>query len=186
MLYHVGVPEDNKKAADVLEALSMEKLAGELKKRGEDSFKNRYPHPFLVVVFVPPEEDEKEEHRTRKANLSDYIPRGGRLAGMKAIPLVKTSRNVFSSKITVGRATNNDVIIRAQMISKAHATFVLDDGDQIKLMDMGSANGTMVNGKKLGKRDMTPIGSGDTITFWRFVFEYQEPDDFIRLLNGLS
>jgi hypothetical protein len=182
----VGVPDDMKKGAEALEALSMESLAGELKRRGEDSFKNRYPHPFLVVVFVPPEEDEEEEHRTRKANLSDYIPRGGRLAGMKAIPLVKTSRNVFSSKITVGRATNNDVIIRAQMVSKAHATFVLDDGDRIKLMDMGSANGTMVNGKKLKKRDMTAISSGDTITFWRYVFEYQELDDFVRLLNGLS
>ena len=175
-----------KKAAAVLDALSMETLAGELKRRGEDSFKNRYPHPFLVVVFVPPKESEQEEHRTKKANLADYIPRGGRLSGMKAISLVKTSRNVFSSKITVGRATNNDVIISAQMISKAHATFVLDDGNRIKLMDMGSANGTMVNGKKLKKREMVPVGSGDTLTFWRFVFEYQELDAFVRLLDGLA
>jgi hypothetical protein len=173
------VPGEGKKPAEILDALSMEVLAGELKRRGEQSFKNRYPHPFLVVVFMPPEESEQEEHRTRKANLSEYIPRGGRLSGMKAIPLVKTSRNVFSSKITVGRATNNDVIIRAQMISKAHATFVLDDGDRVKLMDMGSANGTMLNGKKLKKREMVPVGSGDTITLWRFVFEYQE-------LDGLS
>ena len=187
MLYHVGVmPEDGKKAAEALDAVSMETLAGELKRRGEESFKNRYPHPFLVVVFVPTEESEEQEHRTRKASLSDYVPRGGRLSGMKAIPLVKTSRNVFSSKITIGRATNNDVIVRAQMVSKAHATFVLDDGDQIKLMDMGSANGTMVNGKKLKKREMIPVASGDTITFWRFVFEYQELDAFVRLLNGLS
>jgi len=182
----MGVTDEVKKGVEALEALSMEKLAGELKRRGEDSFKNRYPHPFLVVVFVPPNEDAEEEHRTRKANLSDYIPRGGRLSGMKAIPLVKTSRNVFSSKITVGRATNNDVIIRAQMISKAHATFLLDDGDRIKLMDMGSANGTMINGKKLKKREMSPVRSGDTITIWRFVFEYQELDDFVRLLDGLS
>ena len=180
------MPGDVKKAAAVLDALSMETLAGELKRRGQDSFKNRYPHPFLVVVFMPPEESEEEEHRTRKANLSDYVPRGGRLSGMKALPLVKTSRNVFSSKITVGRATNNDVIVHAQMISKAHATFVLDDGDRIKLMDMGSANGTMVNGKKLKKREMVPVGSGDTITFWRFVFEYHELDAFVHLLNGLS
>jgi translation elongation factor P/translation initiation factor 5A len=186
MLYHVGMTEDVKRGVESLEALSMEKLAGELKRRGADSFKNRYPHPFLVVVFVPPEESDAEEHRTRKASLSDYIPRGGRLSGMKAIPLVKTSRNVFSSKITVGRATNNDVIIRAQMISKAHATFILDDGNRIKLMDMGSANGTMINGKKLRKREMAAVTSGDTITFWRFVFEYQELDAFVQLLNGLS
>lgn len=180
------MPEEGQKASAVLDAMSMETLAGELKMRGEDSFKNRYPHPFLVVVFMPPEESEDERHSTRKANLSDYIPRGGRLSGMKAIPLVKTSRNVFSSKITVGRATNNDIIVRAQMISKAHATFVLDDGDEIKLMDMGSANGTMVNGKKLKKREMSSVGSGDTITFWRFVFEYQELDAFVHLLNGLA
>jgi len=186
MLYHMGMPEALKKGAETLEALSMEQLAGELKRRGEESFKNRYPHPFLVVVFVPPEESEEEEHFTRKATFSDYIPRKGRLSGMKAIPLVKTSRNVFSSKITVGRATNNDVIIRAQMVSKAHAAFVLDDGERIKLMDMGSANGTMLNGKKLKKREMSAVDSGDTITFWRFVFEYQELDAFVRLLNGLS
>ncbi len=164
----------------------METLAGELKRRGQESFKNRYPHPFLVVVFVPPKESEEEEHHTRKARLSDYIPRKGRLSGMKAVPLVKTSRNVFSSKITVGRATNNDVIIRAQMISKAHATFILDDGDRIKLMDMGSANGTMVNGRRLMKREMVPVASGDTVTFWRFVFEFQDLDSFVQLLNGLS
>lgn len=175
-----------KKSGEPLDAMSMETLAGELKKRGAESFKNRYPHPFLVVVFMPPDASEEEEHRTRKANLSDYVPRGGRLSGMKAIPLVKTSRNVFSTKITVGRATNNDVIIRTQMISKAHATFVLDDGDRVKLMDMGSSNGTMVNGKKLKKREMVSVGSGDTITFWRCVFEYQELGAFIQLLNGLS
>lgn len=182
----MGVPENGNEAAELLDALSMETLAGELKKRGPESFKNRYPHPFLVVVFLPPKESDREEHHTRKASLSDYIPRKGRLSGMMAVPLVKTSRNVFSSKITVGRATNNDVIIRAQMISKAHATFVLDDGNVVKLMDMGSANGTMVNGRKLQKREMVPVGSGDTVTFWRFVFEYQELDAFVQLLDGLS
>jgi translation elongation factor P/translation initiation factor 5A len=182
----VGVTAENQETAELLDAVSMETLAGELKKRGEESFKNRYPHSFLVVVFIPPKESEEEEHHTRKASLSDYIPRKGRLSGMKAVPLVKTSRNVFSSKITVGRATNNDVIIRAQMISKAHATFLLDDGDRVKLMDMGSANGTMVNGRRLKKREMVPVGSGDTVTFWRFVFEYQEMDAFVQLLKGLS
>ena len=54
------------------------------------------------------------------------------------------------------------------------------------LNDMGSANGTMINGKKLKKREMTAVGSGDTITFWRFVFEYQELNAFVQLLNGLS
>jgi translation elongation factor P/translation initiation factor 5A len=164
----------------------METLVGELQRRGAGSFRNLYPHPFLVVVYTPPKELDEEEHRTRKASLSAYAPRGGRLSGMRAIPLVKTSRNVFFSKITVGRATNNDVIIRAQVISKAHATFILDDGDVVKLMDLGSANGTMVNGKKLRKREMVPVGNGDTITLWRFVFEYHEQDAFVRLLGGLS
>ncbi len=68
------------------------------------------------------------------------------LANNRLTLIAKTPRNPWQSKITIGRASNNDVIIRHPSVSKLHAYFEHPDGVPTTVVDVGSVNGTVVNG----------------------------------------
>lgn len=65
-------------------------------------------------------------------------------------PIAKSKRNPFGDMITVGRASNNDIILSDANVSKFHAYFRVD-GDVVKIHDTGSTNGTRVDGRPAGK-----------------------------------
>ncbi len=54
--------------------------------------------------------------------------------------------NVFSERITVGRARTNDVVLRHHSVSKFHAYFEQDEDDRFYLSDAKSTNPTILNG----------------------------------------
>jgi hypothetical protein len=62
--------------------------------------------------------------------------------------LEKSSRNPFGSMITVGRATNNDVVLPLRTISKMHS-YLMCTSAGWKITDQHSANGTFIDGNKL-------------------------------------
>lgn len=62
--------------------------------------------------------------------------------------------------ITIGRATTNDVVLSDAKASRAHARLAYSDS-QWTLIDLGSANGTLVNG--LPVVDRVPLQQGDVI-----------------------
>lgn len=86
----------------------------------------------------------------------------------------KTSRdaNVFEIKpsenptVRVGRSTESDILVDHGSVSKGHAEFFLED-DGIKLMDLGSTNGTFVNNRKLEPKKATKVIADDTVRFGR-------------------
>ena len=51
-------------------------------------------------------------------------------------------------QITVGRLRINDIILPKRNISKRHAKFEINPDNQIMVYDMGSTNGTFVNGTR--------------------------------------
>ena len=62
--------------------------------------------------------------------------------------------------ITVGRATTNDVILSDAKASRVHARLAYGES-QWTLIDLDSANGTLVNG--LPVVDRVPLQQGDVI-----------------------
>jgi len=80
--------------------------------------------------------------------------------------LAKTPRNPWQSKITVGRASNNDMILRHPSVSKLHAYFQHKEGAPLastRLVDAGSANGTVVNGHTALPDEPVAVASGSLI-----------------------
>jgi len=67
---------------------------------------------------------------------------------------------------TVGREAGNDIIINDPQVSRHHARLTLQGGAYV-LEDLGSTNGTFVNGRRVtGLVSLSPgdmIGLGDTI-----------------------
>jgi adenylate cyclase len=70
----------------------------------------------------------------------------------------------------VGRAPTCDVPVFDPTVSRRHAELSLVSGG-IKIQDLGSANGTFVNGEKI--MDATARG-GDVVTFGKVVFKLQD------------
>ena len=76
-----------------------------------------------------------------------------------------TPGKVFSleaAEITVGRDTSNGIAINDAEISRKHAKLTLQ-GNAYALEDLGSTNGTFVNGTRLSGR--FTLKMGDTVSF---------------------
>src|SRR3954471_6160286 len=70
----------------------------------------------------------------------------------------------------VGRAPTCDVPVFDPTVSRRHAELSLVAGG-VKVLDLGSANGTFVNGEKIGER---VVRGGDVVTFGKVVFKLQD------------
>lgn len=69
--------------------------------------------------------------------------------------------SVTREPITIGRMSNNDVVLPDANVSRTHAELKQRDGGWI-LVDLGSTNGTTVNGKLATEHDLK---DGDRIGF---------------------
>lgn len=63
---------------------------------------------------------------------------------------------------TIGRAPENDIVLQDPLVSRRHARLEWRDGACF-LTDLGSANGTRLNGADLDPREPRPIAGGDRI-----------------------
>jgi hypothetical protein len=70
----------------------------------------------------------------------------------------------FSDRISVGRALNNDIVLRHERVSKFHAWFECDEDDDFYVADAASRNGTSLNGEAVTDA-LTRIRPGDTLRF---------------------
>ena len=68
---------------------------------------------------------------------------------------------------TMGRAPRADFVVDAALVSRVHCRFTLSAANELELEDLGSTNGTFVNGKKVSKAVLT---SGDKLAVGRVLF----------------
>ncbi len=72
--------------------------------------------------------------------------------------------------VVVGRAVTSDLPIYDPTVSRRHAEVSLSDSG-VRVHDLGSSNGTFVNGTKVSD---TVVGDGDVVTFGKVAFKVQE------------
>ena len=64
---------------------------------------------------------------------------------------------------------------QSRNISRRHARLVIKDGRFFIAEEIGTMNGTFLNGKKLGNGVLTPISDGDELTLCRLVLNFKTP-----------
>ena len=64
--------------------------------------------------------------------------------------------------LRLGRSSSNDIQLPDEELSRNHCMFELSGEDGIRVIDLASANGTIVNGKEIGSRPME-LKAGDVI-----------------------
>jgi pSer/pThr/pTyr-binding forkhead associated (FHA) protein len=65
--------------------------------------------------------------------------------------------------INIGRASDSDVVIDGMLASRHHAV-IQKIKDAYFLKDMGSTNGTLLNGERIPPEKYVKLSRGDTIT----------------------
>lgn len=73
---------------------------------------------------------------------------------------------------TVGRSQENAIVINDAMVSRRHLQIVHDDQGKTSVVDLGSANGTFVNGKRISCE--TRLNPGDELRIGNTVLNWQQ------------
>lgn len=84
-----------------------------------------------------------------------------------AQPVRGSSFALESNRISIGRHSQNEIVLQSGNVSKRHCVLVVDHG-KLVVQDQGSSNGTFVNGKLSAEKN---IDVGDRISVGEFVFE---------------
>ena len=74
---------------------------------------------------------------------------------------------------TVGRAPRADFIVDAPLVSRLHCRLSMDGNDCLDVEDLGSTNGTFVNGRKVRR---SALRAGDTLKVGRVEFAVRTLD----------
>ncbi|MEZ5305181.1 MAG: FHA domain-containing protein [Verrucomicrobiales bacterium] len=94
------------------------------------------------------------------------------------------SFDLTGPRVTVGRGADNDLQIEDVSISSHHAEFMAAD-DTYELVDLGSTNGSKVNGQPVERKRLTP---GDQISLGNCVgtFQTKGGSDELPELHGAA
>src|SRR2546429_8492356 len=90
------------------------------------------------------------------------------------------------STLTVGHASDNQLVINDASISLYHA-LILTKTQHTSIIDLGSVNGTYVNNQRLEQNSPRPLRTGDSIRIGNTTCRYEEspswPPPFPATLN---
>ncbi|MEZ4270004.1 MAG: FHA domain-containing protein [Myxococcota bacterium] len=103
-------------------------------------------------------------------------------ANYHAFTISKSACSPFQKRISVGRASNNDIALPHRSVSKIHAYVILDEV-QATLQDANSRNGTFVDNRRLLSDKATKINSGDILTFGAISLTFLDAGAFYDLMK---
>jgi hypothetical protein len=113
-------------------------------------------------------------------NPLDSESAGGRLLTLGITPQREYSLN--KPTVAIGSHPSNDVVLDDTTVSRRHATITRKEGRH-ELADLGSTNGTYVNGRQV--RKPTLLTSGDEIKFGSVRMGFNPASVPRRMLRGL-
>ena len=89
--------------------------------------------------------------------------------------------------IKIGRGSNNDIVIKDDVVSTNHAIIKVSDYGEISIEDLNSKNGTFVNGKRITKTILIPSSTvylGNHFIDWKQIIKdnvsISFPDDVVE------
>jgi len=82
-----------------------------------------------------------------------------------------TEYEINKTEVVIGRTDENDIAIDHRSVSRQHAKIVFD-GTNYKVIDMKSANGTLVNGEEYAQADLK---AGDQLELGHVLFRFVPP-----------
>lgn len=132
-------------------------------------------HERRILSNIPTVDDRRPRQSAKvrgKRNPQDYnwvvTAESGPLAGFAY---------GISGSILLGRSLDCDLAVMSPQMSRRHARLAID-GNTLTIEDLGSANGTRVNGQRVSGRHV--LCHGDTLQFQEIEFRVSESYDPAR------
>jgi hypothetical protein len=138
-----------------------------------DTFANTYPAGFFVEKTQRILDKDVIFHFSTKSfdeqdgvgQFDDGLTQPEALEA-RVIELRKRRVEASPGAISIGRSPQNDVVLYNQMISKNHAQLSISSPErECHLVDLGSTNGTFLNGEKLDPHKSFRLIDGAEISF---------------------
>ena len=159
----------------------LDELACDAEVLSPQEFYNK--HNQLYLYGKVPESSIIIAHGTFVTGTFTDFParRGGRTSLRFIQAVAKSGRNEWTKRISVGRSSNNDIVLRHESVSKLHAYFFvrrtrprLKVVEELILVDARSSNGTMRNGRSVPSDPETAkvVAFGDRIAFGQVDCEF--------------
>lgn len=130
---------------------------------------------FLVLARAPDDAADDEDVATTAA------PR----EQLRLFPLLKKPGASFPDRITIGRTSNNDVVIVDHSVSRLHA-YVKRDGARWVVADAGSRSGSWLAGAALTARKERPIASKAALRLGDVELTFYLAGDLYSALGGAN
>jgi hypothetical protein len=125
--------------------------------------------------------DEPIGLRTKPSPTAE--PDGDGEAELEILPLLKKPGAQFGDRITVGRTSNNDIVLAHHTVSRLHVYFRHRDG-RWWVTDAGSKNGTALRDVDLVARRETEITDGDPIWIGDIEVVFHTAPSLYAVLGG--
>ncbi|HEU0036913.1 MAG TPA: FHA domain-containing protein [Kofleriaceae bacterium] len=102
---------------------------------------------------------------------------------MELFPLVKKPGASFPDRITIGRTSNNDLVISDHSVSRLHA-YLRQHAGQWLVADAGSKNGSWLRGEPLEARREKPLPSRAVLRLGDVDLTFYLAADLYAVLGG--
>jgi len=155
---------------------------------GEEGFVQRFPHPFLLGKEVVEEEFNFRTQVLRESTNVNPAPETQLKIRDWVLGITKPGEGAAAAnntRIFLGRASNNDLVVPHPTVSKLHAYFARDQ-DKWWLVDVGSSNGTKMNGLRAPLRARVSLNDGDTLLFGRCAFAFMSAKRLLELMLAMA
>lgn len=161
-------------------------LASEFRLRGRARFFDVHPASSVIIglgIIGKLDDKARDEEGTFKVSRDEQFEYFRSEALVDRVWFVtKKPHNRQELRIVVGRTSDSDVSIPDLSIATEHCAFVAGPFG-LRTMDLGSLNGTIVDGVPLQKGEVAALHSGSKIVIGRFEFEYLRHKDFVSKLR---
>lgn len=144
-----------------------------------------------LLFHTPAEGDSGAEPAELAGDTSVFSRKGLQTAvyaqpGALVVPLTPSNRNLYEGQVLVGRGRQNDVRLVSKEISKSHATFTHAEGEGWTITDLGSSNGTSVNGTPLEADRPYRLRPSDEIELAELAAVFLDPQALVALTTMLE
>jgi hypothetical protein len=172
---------------------------------GPAVFSARFPYGFLLRrptsgqanTALPIDDDgtEAEDESSSVASTTRLaVPAMAALHGLQdelrnavgwmLVGLPRLEPEVVGKGITLGRARECEVVLSHPTVSKRHVRFDLNETGVCALTDLGSSNGTFINGVRANPNETVPFQLGDRVRLGALELEFVPASTVYSLLVG--
>jgi hypothetical protein len=127
------------------------------------------------------DEDEDDSTIEETVPIDRLGPEGGR--ELELFPIAKKPGASFPDRITIGRTSNNDIVIPEHSVSRLHA-YIRPQGDGFVFADAGSKNGSWLQGEKLAARKEKPLVARAIVRVGEVDLTFYRARELFAMLGG--